>query len=130
MGKSIIIKLSVIAVASGLAWFSPTAFAQETPKVQQPRQQMGVSDKDLVAFAKSYVQFHKIRAEYEPAILNTNDPQEKGRIEREALTKFGKAVESQGLTLESYARIFQTVSADEQLREKALKLIEAERKGA
>ena len=123
-------KLLVGVMVAGLAGpIAPVAIpAQERPKVQQPNRTTSVSDKDLEAFAKSYIEFHRIRVEYEPALLSANDPGEKGKIEREALAKFGKAVEKQGLTLESYARLFQAVNADEQLREKALRLIAEEQK--
>ena len=117
-------------MVAGLPWLSGATIglaAQEPPILQQPQHATDVSEKDLTAFAKCYVEFHKIRAEYEPALQNARDPEEKGKIEREAVAKFGKSVEKQGLTLQSYARIFKTVSADEQLREKVIKLIEEER---
>ena len=104
--------------------------AQQRPNLHQINQAVGVSDKDLEAFAKSYIEFHKIRAEYEPALLGATDPEEKGKLEREAVAKFGKAAEKNGLTLESYVRLFQAINADEQLREKTLRLIKEEEKRA
>ena len=86
--------------------------------------------KSLRAFAKSYLEFHKIRAEYEPALNQARDSQEQGKIEQEALAKFGKAVQKQGLTLEGYFRLYQIVNANEHIRDKALKLIDEERKKA
>jgi len=104
--------------------------AQDKPSVQQPGKQTEIGDKELRAFAKSYVEFHKIRAEYVPALTQARDSQEQGKIEQEALAKFSKAVQRQGLTLEGYFRLYQTVNANEQIREKALKLIDEERKNA
>ena len=74
------------------------------------------------------MEFHKIRAAHEPALQSAPDTQAKSKVEQEAVAKFGKALEKQGLTLEGYGRMFLAVSADEKLREKALKLIEEERK--
>ena len=128
--RSLMPKQSVIVLAAAaLGWtsLSGLGMAQEPPQIQQPYEQTEVSEKDLRAFAKCYIEFHKIRAQYEPALLGARSPQEKGKIEREAVEKFGKAVEKQGLTLQSYAQIFKSVSTDEQLRDKAMKLINEER---
>lgn len=121
----------VLMAFAGLALSSTAAIqAQENSTKQGPSQPTEVGDKELRSFAKSYIEFHKIRMEYEPALNKASDPQEKNKLEQEAVAKFGKAVEKQGLTLESYFRIFQTVNANDAIREKALKLIEEERKRA
>ena len=104
--------------------------AQERPVLQQPSKQTEIGENELKAFAKSYLEFHKIRAEYEPALNKTRDPQEQGKIEQDALAKFDKAVQKQGLTLESYFRMYQSVSANEQIRAKVLNLIDEERSRA
>ena len=119
---------SVIASLAGLT--AGVTGAQEKPALQQPSKQTEIGDKELKSFAKSYLEFHKIRAEYEPALNKARDPQEQGKLEQEALAKFGKAVQKQGLTLESYFRMYQSVNANEQIREKVLKLIDEERNKA
>ena len=103
---------------------------QATRRGETPGQSAAISDKELRAFAKSYIEFHKLRAEYESALGKAHDLEARGKIEQEAVAKFSKKLRQQGLTMEGYARIFQTVNADEQIREKALKLIEEERKKA
>ena len=120
--------ISVIGSLAGPTVSVPNA--QDKPSLQQPSKQNGIGDNELRAFAKSYLEFHKIRAEYEPALNQARHSQEQGKIEQEALAKFNKAVQSQGLTLEGYFRLYQTVNANEQIREKALKLIDEERKKA
>ena len=122
--------VAATVIASVTSLTVRTTGAQEKPALQQPSKQTEIGDKELKAFAKSYLEFHKIRAEYEPALSQARDSQEQGRIEQEALAKFGKAVQKQGLTLEGYFRLYQTVSANEHIREKALKLIDEERKKA
>ena len=120
----------VFGLTVGLSLFSSLPVVRTQGKPNEPRasQQAEVGDKELKAFAKAYVEFHKIRAAHEPALQSAPDTQAKSKVEQEAVAKFGKALEKQGLTLEGYGRMFLAVSADEKLREKALKLIEEERK--
>jgi hypothetical protein len=123
-------QLFLVVAAAALAQLSAATLglsAQEPPQIQQPYEPADVSEKDLRAFAKCYVEFHKIRTEYEPAFQGAHSPQEKSKVERDAVAKFGNAVEKQGLTLQRYAQIFKSVSADEQLRDRAMKLISEER---
>lgn len=120
--------LSVTALLTGIP--VTVTGAQDKPSLQQPSKQTEIGDKELRAFAKSYLESHKIRAEYEPALSQARDTQEQRKIEQEALAKFDKAVQNQGLTLDGYFRIYQTVNANEQIRDKAFKLIEEERKKA
>ena len=131
MKKSVSKVCLVMMTSAWLVCLSTAAIqAQEKSKAQGSSQPTAVGDKELRSFAKSYIEFHKIRTEYEPALNKASDPQERNKLEQDAVAKFGKAVEKQGLTLESYFRIFQTVNANETVREKALKLIEEERKKA
>jgi hypothetical protein len=120
----------VLVIAAFAGPSAAPTLAQDKPSLQQSSKQTEIGDKELRAFAKSYLEFHKVRAEYEPALNRARDTQEQGKIEQEALAKFDKAVQSQGLTLESYFRMYQSVNANEQIREKALKFIEEERKKA
>jgi hypothetical protein len=86
-----------------------------------------VSETELRSFAKAYVEFEKIRNEYAPKVGSAATPQEKGAVEQEAVVKFGKALEKEGMTMQQYSALYQTVSVDQQLRAKALRLIEEER---
>ncbi len=102
---------------------SPAVRAQEAPA-----QKADVSDQELKAFAKAYVKVDQIRLAYEPSMRNAQDPQQVQNIQQEAKVKMEKAVEEQGLTSEAYARIFNTVKDDAELRGKTLKLIAEEQK--
>ena len=119
----------ILGLGVALSFFSstPVIQAQEAPQGRRSNQTV-VSDEELKAFARSYIKFHQIRAEYEPILENAPAPEERGKIEQEALAKFGKEVQKEGLTLESYGRIFLAVNSDEKLREKTLRLIDAERR--
>jgi hypothetical protein len=73
-------QLFLVVAAAALAQLSAATLglsAQEPPQIQQPYEPADVSEKDLRAFAKCYVEFHKIRTEYEPAFQGAHSPQEK-----------------------------------------------------
>jgi hypothetical protein len=63
---------------------------------------------------------------YEPSLQKAQDPIQAQNIQQEALTKMEKAVQDQGLTGESYVRIFNTVKDNAELRGKTIKLIKEE----
>ena len=89
--------------------------------------QTNVSDSDLRAFAKAYVDYHKIRQTYEPQLSKAENPQEKDKIQKEGNAKVKQALEKQGLTAQSYNRLFTAVNGNAALRQKALKFIDQER---
>lgn len=126
-------KLSSISFASVsllLSMFLPASMvrAQEAPSgPSTPSEQRAIGDNELRSFAKAYLEFEKIRVEYAPKMGAANTAQEKGMVEEEAVVKFGKAVEKEGLTMQQYSVLYQIVSADQQLREKVLRLIDEER---
>jgi hypothetical protein len=104
------------------------ALAQEGTKRPAGEQQNKVSDAELQAFAKAYVQYHKIRQKYEPQLQGAKDPQQSKKIQDEANSKIKDVLAKQQLTPQEYNRVFTTVNNDETLRKKAMKLIEEERK--
>ena len=108
------------------AMISPSV-AQEMPQAPGSVPSKGIGDSDLRAFAKAYIEFEKIRGEYEPRLNTANSQQEKVAVQQEAVAKLNKAAESEGLTMQQYGALYQTVSVDPQLREKVLRLIEEER---
>jgi hypothetical protein len=117
--------LSFVVVGSLLSLGSP-AIAQEASKTQASDKQ-AINDNQLRTFAKVYVAYQRIRQQYEPALKNAQE-QERKRIEDEANAKVKTALVKQNLTAEEYNRIFAQVNGSTELRERALKLIEQERK--
>jgi len=89
-----------------------------------------VGDEDFRSIAKAYVDYHKIRQAYEKQLDQTQDAKEKERLQREGDSKVSKALEKQGLTPQTYNRLYAAVNNNEQLRKKALKMIEEERKNS
>lgn len=99
----------------------------QAPAQQSPGASSEVSDQELQAFAKSYVEFLKMRTIYEPQVSVAKTPEEKTRIQQEAVAKFGSVLEREGLTMERYAALFKAVNGNDRLREKVIKLIEDEK---
>jgi hypothetical protein len=95
-----------------------------------PAQESGrnLSDKDIQSFARAYVDFHKIKSDYEARMKRTNDAGEKERLKREGDAKVDSALKKQGFTADSYTKTFAAVNNNEQLRKKTLKYVEEERK--
>jgi hypothetical protein len=122
----------VFAVTAG--WFG-SAFAevvggQEKARDRQSSQQAKISDEELKAFAKTYVEFQKIRLAYDNSLDQVRDRQEQSKAQHEALIKIEKAFQRQGLEQDTFARIFEIVKADDALWAKTMKLIEQERRAA
>lgn len=109
--------VAVFALALGTA---AGAAAQESGK--------NFSDREIQSFARAYVEFHKIKNDYEARIKRTNDAGEKERLRREGDAKVDVALKKQGFTADSYAKTFAAVNNNEQLRKKTLKYVEEERK--
>ena len=112
-----------------LSMFLPASIVQAqeaAPVPSTPGDQRALTDTELRSFAKAYLEFEKVRVEYAPKIGAANTAQEKGMVEQEAVVKFGKAIEKEGLTIQQYSVLYQIVSADQHLREKVLRLIEEE----
>lgn len=115
--------LAAIFVAGFLVLpFAKTIGAQEPAK-----QEANVSDDQLRAFAKVYVQVDKIRQAYEPRLKEAKDSEEGRQIQMEAATKMQEAAAKEGMTGDSYRQIFEIARADEGLRKKLLNFINEEK---
>lgn len=102
-------------------------FAREGLAQESSKQQMTVSEPQLRAFAKVYVQAEKIRQAYEPRLKEAKDLQESEEIQKDAMSKMQQALIKEGLTEESYTQIFEIARADEGLRKRLIELIEEEK---
>ncbi len=130
MMKRLALRNVMLAALMGLVslWLAPKAHTQQPPSQPESGQQAKVSDQELKAFAKAYVEYHKVRQRYESSLNTAKDPAEKEKIQKEGNQKAKEAVEKQGLSVEKYNRIFAAINANEELRKKALNLIDEERK--
>lgn len=103
------------------------SFAQPPAGQPAPPSQQTVSEGELQSFAKAYVEVEEIRTSHEAALSQTQEPEQAAKIQQEANGKMVQALEKQGLTPESYMRIFNTVNSDSALAKRALDLIAKER---
>ena len=110
-----------------VAGFLILPVAKQGRAQESPKQQLNVSETQLRAFAKVYVEVEKIRQAYEPRLKEAKNAQEGKQIETEAVLKMQGALTEQGLTQESYTQIFEIARADEGLRKKLIEIINEER---
>jgi hypothetical protein len=117
----------MFVMAGALLCMSAPAFAQRSA-TPQAENQTNISEAELSAFVKAYVDNQKIRQEYEPPLRDNTDPQKGQQLQDWANAELKRSLAKQNLTVENYNRIYNRINSDEQLRKKALKLIEEERK--
>jgi len=110
-----------------VAGFLILPFAKQARAQESPKQQMNVSETQLRAFAKVYVEVEKIRQEYEPRLKEAKNPEEGKQIQSEAVSKMQGALTKEGLNEESYTQIFEIARADEGLRRKVIEFINEEK---
>ena len=125
MQKLICRTIALIILIGGLS-VSPVArtiLAQELPN-----QQSKIDPTQLKSFARVYVEFEKIRDAYEPRLSKAQGDQEAQVIQKEAGAKVDEALAKEGLSRETYSQIINTLNADNELRAKAMQLIDEERK--
>lgn len=103
------------------------ALAQQARAQESQKQQMDVSEIQLRAFAKVYVDLAKIREAYEPRLKEANDPEESKQIQIEELSKMQRVLMREGLTQESFRQIFEVARTNKDLRQKLIEFINKER---
>lgn len=117
------IALAILIGGLSVSPFLKTIFAQEVPN-----QQSKIDPTQLKSFARVYVEFEKIRDTYEPRLNKAQGDQEAQVIQKEAGAKVDEALAKEGLSRETYSQIINTLNTDNELRAKAMQLIDEERK--
>jgi hypothetical protein len=112
-----------LAVAFLIIRMPEPTHAQENPNRQAPT----VDEGKLRSFAKVYVQVEKIRQTYGAQLKETQEPQKNIEIQKEAKSKIDNALAQEGMTVESYSQVVQTVNGNDELRKKAMEFIDQER---
>jgi hypothetical protein len=116
-----------MVAASLLGGFLIVSSTKQVPAQEAPKQQLNVSEPQLRAFAKVYVEVEKIREQLEPQLKETKDPEQSKEIQKVAVSKVQEALTKEGLTEETYGQIFEIARADEGLRKKLIEMITEER---
>lgn len=105
----------------------PPEQQRQQPPQQPPEPQVEVTDEKLHAFADAYVEIEDIREQYQPQLEEVEDPERAQELQREANLEMMEVIEAQGMTPEEYNEIAMAVSQDEELRTRAIEIIENER---
>ncbi len=111
------------ALALVLAAGLPAAAQQQpgaTPPAAAPQPAPGgeaaaVDDATLQAFAKASLEVEELSSEWAPRLQQAGSEQEAQQLRAEANAEMVKVVESEGLDVETYNRVFQAAQADPQL---------------
>jgi Domain of unknown function (DUF4168) len=111
-----------------IGFLALVAFPKPVLAQQPSGEEATIGDTKLRSFAKAYVEVEKIQQSYAPRVKENNDPEKNKEIRQEAKSKIDEALSKEGLTVDSYSQIIQTVNANDELRKKAIEMINDERK--
>jgi hypothetical protein len=100
------------------------AFAQPSGQPVQPE----ISDSELRAFVRAYVDNQQIRQQFEPTLQSNSDPAKEQQLQDQANAALKQSLARQNLTIDQYNRIYQRINSDEELRQKVLRMVDEERK--
>lgn len=98
-----------------------------TQPTQQSQPQKNVSDKELHAFVKVYVEVQQIKESHQTSLKNAQDPKQVQKLQQETDSEMAEALEKQGFTPEAYTQVLAAVNSDSTLGKKALDLVQKER---
>jgi hypothetical protein len=114
--------------------YAPMIHAQvhsQSPSVEQSTQQAqpqkNVSDKELQAFAKAYVEVQKIKESHQESLKNTRDPEQVQKLQQKTNAEMAEAMKKQGFTPETYSQMLAAINGDNTLNKKVLNLVQKER---
>lgn len=127
-----VVFIALLSLVS-LLW-TPVIHAQvhsQSPSVEQSMQpaqpRKDVSDKELQAFAKAYVEVQKIQESHQVSLKNAQDPEQVQKLQQQTNAEMTKAMEKQGFTPEAYTQMLAAINGDNTLNKKALDLVQKER---
>jgi hypothetical protein len=115
-----------LAIVLGMLFCAGAAPGVETPTKRSDAS--ALSDKELKAFVKVYIDYQRIRSSYGPTLEKAKDPAQKKLIELEANAKIKRSLDDQGLSVERYNQIFAQVNSNPPLRKKVVQQVEEERR--
>src|SRR4051794_14095762 len=97
-------KIFLLSLIMGGSLLGLAAFgcAQEAPNTSNDSRPAKISDAELRAFIKAYVDNQKIRQQYEPTLMDTTDPKQSQQLQNQANTELTQSLARQNLTVEVY----------------------------
>ncbi len=91
---------------------------------QEQKQKTEYSDQEIKSFAKAYSQVKDIQKDYSQEISQISDKQKAQKLQDKYSSQMISKIKDEGLTVQKYNQISQSMTADEELREKVQKMIE------
>ena len=125
-----LIQWNLVFVVVGLSGLWPAVQTW----AEQPSPQLGsggkthISDRELRTFAKAYAEIYGVVTAYAPSLKASRDPKQVERIMQEAEQRIEKLLEAHAFTADSFLKTALAVSADDELRQKTVAMINEERK--
>lgn len=112
---------------AAVLFLTAPGFAQQDakPRTNEPRAAM--SDGDLMAFVRVYVENQRIRDFFEPDLMDATGIAEREALENEANAELMESLAEENMSVNDYNAIFILVNRDEPLRVRVLKLVAQER---
>jgi Domain of unknown function (DUF4168) len=108
-------------------WSAPGTAVQEPPVEVGTTERPDNTDERLRAFVQTYVEVRKVIAQYRRPLREVRDAETAEKLQQEAASRVEQTLALHGFTPESFQRTFALVSADDELRARALKLMDSER---
>lgn len=121
MKKFLLPFIALSFATAGTAIAAPTA--PPPPPAQQQQPTMNVSSADVEKFAEIYVDVETTRSELASEMAGATDPEEAQKVQARMRDEIIGTIEDHGWSLNKYNEVAQAITADPELKEQALDLI-------
>lgn len=121
MKKYVLPFITLSLAAVGTVTAAPTASPPLPAQQQQPS--MNVSSADVEKFAEIYVDVETTRSELAAEMSGATDPEEAQKVQARMRDEIIGTIEDHGWSLNKYNEVAQAITADSELKEQALDLI-------
>lgn len=123
-----------LAMSAAMCLFFFMAFPVMAQEGQQQRGQPGdteshsqISDAELEKAAEAYAKIQRISDKFQRSLQQTQNPDERLQLQREANEQMVQAVENAGLEVERYNNIMAQVRGNDKVRERFTKKMQEAR---
>lgn len=121
MKKYVLPFITLSLAAAGTVTAAPTA--PPPLPAQQQQSSMNVSSADVEKFAEIYVDVETTRSELAAEMSGATDPEEAQKVQARMRDEIIGTIEDHGWSLNKYNEVAQAITADRELKEQALDLI-------
>lgn len=121
MKKFLLPFIALSFATAGTALAAPTA--PPPPPAQQQQPTMNVTSADVEKFVEIYVDVETTRSELAAEMSGATDAEEAQKVQARMRDEIIGTIEDHGWSLDKYNEVAQAITADPQLKEQALDLI-------